>query len=162
MRRVLKLALAVATVAAVGAGTAEAQASGNINAKATVLSALSITGTDLDFANVAPTQTKAIAAASGGTFTVTGSAGAPVLVSFALPATLGTNVNVGTWTGLFNTVNNAGTAVALTVSAAPQARTISGVVGVGNLFIWVGATLTTVAATPGSYSAPVTLTVVYN
>jgi hypothetical protein len=124
-----------------------------------VLSALSVTGTDLAFGNVAPTQTKAVAAASGGTFTVTGSNSAPVSVGFTLPATLGANVNIGTWTGLSNTINNSGTASALTVSGAAQSRTLS---ASGSLYIWIGATLSTAAATPGSYSAPVTLTVSYN
>jgi hypothetical protein len=159
MRKSLQLALLVAAFALGRSIEGEAQTSGSINATATVLSALSVTGTDLAFGNVAPTQTKVVAPASGGTFTVTGSNSAPVGVSFTLPATLGTNVNIGTWTGLSNTVNNSGTASALTVSGASQSRTLS---ASGSLYIWVGATLTTAAATPGSYSAPVTLTVVYN
>jgi hypothetical protein len=151
--------LLVAAVATSGA----AQTSGSIQATATVLSALTVAGTtNLAFGNVAPTQTKTVAPAAGGLFTVGGSAAAPVLVSFTLPATLGANVAIGTWQGLANTVNNAGTATALTVSAVPQARTIGGVVGTGNLFVWVGATLTTTAAAPAAYTAPVTLTVIYN
>lgn len=159
MRTSLQLALLVAAIAVAGTIPAEAQTSGSINATATVLSALSVTGTDLDFGNVAPTQTKAVAAASGGTFTVTGSNSAPVSLSFTLPATLGANVAIGTWTGLSNTVNNSATASALTVSGTSQSRTLS---GSGSLYIWVGATLTTAAATPGSYSGPVTLTLSYN
>ncbi|MBA3659379.1 MAG: hypothetical protein H0W67_07270 [Gemmatimonadales bacterium] len=136
-----------------------AQTSGAINVTATVLSALSVTGTNLAFGNVAPTQTKTVSAATGGTFTVSGAASAPVAVLFTLPTTMGANVAVGTWTGLSNTLNNSGTAAALTVSATPQSLAIG---AGGNLYVWVGATLTTTAATPGSYSAPVTLTVVYN
>ena len=159
MRKSLQVALLVTAFAVGRTIDGAAQTSGSINATATVLSALSVTGTDLAFGNVAPTQTKAVAAASGGTFTVTGSNSAPVSVSFTLPATLGANVNIGTWTGLSNTVNNSGTASALTVSGAAQSRTLS---ASGSLYIWIGATLTTAAATPGSYSAPVTLTVSYN
>ena len=158
MRHSLKAALTLMTVLVAGVATAEAQA-GSINATATVLSALSVTGTDLAFGNVAPTQVKAVAAASGGTFHVTGSNTASVSLAFTLPATLGVNVNVGTWTGLSNTVNNSGTAAALTVSGVAQNRTLS---GSGDLYLWIGATLTTAAATPGSYTAPVTLTVTYN
>jgi hypothetical protein len=158
MRHSLKVALTLMTALAANVATAEAQ-SGSINATATVLSALSVTGTDLAFGNVAPTQVKAVTAASGGTFQVTGSNSASVNLAFTLPATLGVNVSVGTWTGLSNTVNNAGTAVALTVSGTPQTRTLS---GTGSLYLWIGATLTTAAATPGSYTAPVTLTVTYN
>jgi hypothetical protein len=159
MRKPLQLALLIAAFAIGYTARTEAQTSGSINATATVLSALSVTGTDLAFGNVAPTQTKAVAAASGGTFTVTGSNSAPVSVSFTLPATLGTNVSIGSWTGLSSTVNNSGSASALTVSGAAQSRTLS---DSGSLYIWVGATLTTAAATPGVYSAPVTLTVSYN
>ncbi len=159
MRYSLKLALVIAVAGMSGVSTARAQTSGSINATATVLSALSVTGTNLAFGNVAPTQTKTIGAPAGGTFTVAGAASAPVAVSFTLPTTLGTNVAVGTWTGLSNTLNNSGTAAALTVSATPQSLAIG---AGGNLYVWVGATLTTTAATPGSYSAPVTLTVVYN
>ncbi len=160
MRKSLKFAVALMATAVAGATTMEAQTSGNIQATATVLSALTVAGTtNLAFGNVAPTQTKTVAPAAGGLFTVGGSAAAPVLVSFTLPATLGANVAVGTWTGLSNTVNNAGTASALTVSAVPQALAIG---GTANLFVWVGATLTTTAAAPAAYTAPVTLTVVYN
>jgi hypothetical protein len=158
MRHSLKVALTLLAALSASVATAEAQA-GSINATATVLSALSVTGTDLAFGNVAPTQVKAVAAASGGTFHVTGSNTAPVSLAFTLPATLGVNVNVGTWTGLSNTVNNSGTAAALTVSGAAQNRTLS---GSGDLYLWIGATLTTAAATPGAYTAPVTLTVTYN
>jgi hypothetical protein len=159
MRKSLQLALIVTALATGRTIEGEAQTSGSINATATVLSALSVTGTDLAFGNVAPTQTKAVAAASGGTFNVTGSNLAPVSVSFTLPASLGANVNIGTWTGLSNIVNNSGTASSLTVSGAPQSLTLS---ATGSLYLWIGATLSTAAATPGSYSAPVTLTVSYN
>jgi hypothetical protein len=159
MRKSLQLALLVTALTAARTIEGGAQTSGSINATATVLSALSVTGTDLAFGNVAPTQTKAVAAASGGTFTVTGSNSAPVSLSFTLPASLGPNVSIGTWTGLSNTVNDPGTASALTVSGAAQSRTLS---SSGSLYVWVGATLTTASATPGSYSAPVTLTVSYN
>ena len=158
MRCSLKVVLTVLTAFAASSASVEAQ-SGSINATATVLSALSVTGTDLAFGNVAPTQVKTVAAASGGTFQVTGSNSAPVSLAFTLPATLGANVSIGTWTGLSNTINDSGTASALTVSGTPQNRTLS---GSGNLYLWIGAMLTTAAATPGSYTAPVTLTVTYN
>ena len=159
MRNSLKLALALVAIGAGIASTAGAQTSGSINATATVLSALSVTGTNLAFGNIAPTQTKTVAAPAGGTFNVAGANSAPVAVSFTLPGTLGTNVAIGTWTGLSNTANNSGTAAALAVSGAAQNLSLS---GTGQLFVWVGATLTTTGATPGAYSAPVTMTVVYN
>ncbi len=158
MRRSLSLVVALA---AVGAGSAEAQGtSGSINATAQVVAALTVNGTDLVFGNIAPTSFKTVAPASGGTFTVTGAASQPVSVSFALPTTLGNAaVAIGTWTGLSNTSNSTAGASALTPSAGAQTLSLS---GTGSLYLWVGATVTTTAASVGTYSAPVTLTVVYN
>ena len=86
MRRSLSLVVALAAVAA---GSVNAQGtSGSINATASVVAALSVTGADLVFSNIAPTSFKTVAPASGGTFTVTGAASQPVSVSFTLPATL--------------------------------------------------------------------------
>ncbi|HJP57473.1 MAG TPA: hypothetical protein VJ847_10635 [Gemmatimonadales bacterium] len=158
MRRTLSLVVALA---AVGVGSASAQGtSGSINATAQVVAALTVNGTDLVFGNIAPTSFKTVAPASGGTFTVTGAASQPVSVSFALPANLGNAaVAIGSWTGLSNTSNTTAGAAALTPSASAQTLSLS---GTGSLYLWVGATVTTTAASVGSYSAPVTLTVVYN
>ncbi len=158
MRRSLTLALALVAVAA---GSASAQGTtGSINATASVVAALTVSGTNLVFGNVAPTSFKTIAPASGGTFTVTGAASRPVSVSFGLPTTLGAaSVAIGTWTGLSNTANTTVGASALTPSASAQTLSLS---GTGNLYVWVGATVTTTAAPVGGYTAPVTMTVVYN
>ena len=158
MRRTLSLVVALA---AVGVCSASAQGpSGSINATAQVVAALTVNGTDLVFGNIAPTSFKTVAPASGGTFTVTGAASQPVSVSFALPATLGNAAGaIGSWTGLSNTSNTTAGAAALTPSASAQTLSLS---GTGSLYLWVGATVTTTAASVGSYSAPVTLTVVYN
>ena len=158
MRRTLSLVVALA---AVGVGSASAQGtSGSFNATAQVVAALPVNGTDLVFGNIAPTSFKTVAPASGGTFTVTGAASQPVSVSFALPANLGNAaVAIGSWTGLSNTSNTTAGAAALTPSASAQTLSLS---GTGSLYLWVGATVTTTAASVGSYSAPVTLTVVYN
>ena len=158
MRRSFSLVL---TLAALAAGSVHAQGtSGSINATASVVAALSVTGTNLAFGNVAPTSFKTIAPASGGTFTVTGAASQPVSVSFALPANLGNAaVVIGSWTGLSNTANITAGAAAITPQASAQTLSLS---GTGNLYLWIGATVTTTAAAVGSYTAPVTLTVVYN
>ena len=158
MRRTLSLVVALA---AVGVGSASAQGtSGSINATAQVVAALTVNGTDLVFGNIAPTSFKTVAPASGGTFTVTGAASQPVSVSFALPANLGNAaVAIGSWTGLSNTSNTTAGAAARTPSASAQTLSRR---GTGSLYRWVGATVTTTAASVGSYSAPVTLTVVYN
>ena len=158
MRRSLSLVVALAAVAA---GSVNAQGtSGSINATASVVAALSVTGTDLVFGNIAPTSFKTVAPATGGTFTVTGAASQPVSVSFALPATLGNAaVAIGSWTGLSNTSNTTAGASGITPQASTQTLSLS---GAGDLYLWVGATVTTTAAPVGSYTAPVTLTVVYN
>jgi len=158
MRRSLSLVVALAAVAA---GSVNAQGtSGSINATASVVAALSVTGTDLVFGNIAPTSFKTVAPATGGTFTVTGAASQPVSVSFALPATLGNAaVAIGSWTGLSNTSNTTAGASGITPQASAQTLSLS---GAGDLYLWVGATVTTTAAPVGSYTAPVTLTVVYN
>jgi hypothetical protein len=158
MRRSLSLVVALAAVVA---GSASAQGtSGSINATASVVAALSVTGADLVFGNVAPTSFKTIAPAAGGTFTVTGAASQPVSVSFTLPVNLGNAaVAIGSWTGLSNTTSTTAGASAITPSAGAQTLSMS---GTGNLYLWVGATVTTTAAPVGSYTAPVTLTVVYN
>jgi hypothetical protein len=158
MRRSLSLVVALAAVAA---GSLNAQGtSGSINATASVVAALSVTGADLVFGNIAPTSFKTVAPASGGTFTVTGAASQPVSVSFTLPATLGNAaVAIGSWTGLSNTSNTTAGASGITPQASAQTLSLS---GTGNLYLWVGATVTTTAAPVGSYTAPVTLTVVYN
>ena len=158
MRRSLSLVVALAAVAA---GSVNAQGtSGSINATASVVAALSVTGADLVFGNIAPTSFKTVAPASGGTFTVTGAASQPVSVSFTLPATLGNAaVAIGSWTGLSNTANTTAGASGITPQASAQTLSLS---GTGDLYLWVGATVTTTAAPVGSYTAPVTLTVVYN
>ncbi len=161
MRRSLKLVLALVAVAAGGSSAVQAQGTtGAINATASVVAALSVAGTDLAFGNISPTSFKTVAPAAGGTFTVTGSASAPVSVTFGLPANLGNAaVVIGSWTGLTNTTNSTAGAASITPSASAQSLTLS---GTGNLYLWVGATVTTTAAPVAGYTAPVSLTVVYN
>ena len=132
-----------------------------MSARATVVSALTVAGTaDLAFGNVAQTSSKVVPAKNGGRFSVTGAASQPVSVSFALPVDLGNPaVAVGTWTGLRGTTPGAGAATAFVPAGPPATFTLS---AGGRLFFWIGATVTTTAAPVGSYSSPLTLTVVYN
>jgi hypothetical protein len=165
MRTSLSLALGLAA-SAVLAMPAHAQNSGSINAKANVLAAITVTGTDLDFGNVAQSQTKVIApdAATAGKFTIVGLNGAPVVMNFSsLPA----NVNnaglpLSAWQKMQNSANTTGSlsATPITVGSAFNG-TLS---GTGNNYVWVGATLSAGAAVaPGTYtsSTPITLQVVY-
>ena len=163
MRTSLKLSLALAAALGI-TSTAQAQTSQVINATATVLSAITITGTNLAFGNIAPTQTKTIAPAAGGTFVVTGAANSPVTVSLT---TLPTNINsaalaLGSWTGLHGQSNLPASGAAFVPSTSfSTAATLS---ATGLYHMWIGATLTATAATPGSYTSatPITIQVVYN
>nr|MBA2626531.1 hypothetical protein [Gemmatimonadales bacterium] len=83
----------------------------------------------------------------------------PVSVTFTLPATLAhPTLPLSAWTGLVNTTPSSNSAVAFAPSAVP--RTLSA--GSGRLYLWVGATLTALSTPSGNYTAPVTITVVYN
>ena len=143
------------------AGTAGAQ---TINVTANVQVPITVTGAqDLDFGNVIQGVPSTIAAASAqaGRFDVTGSPSTPVSLSFALPANLvsgGNNLPIGSWTGTHNTTNSpAGTG--FTPSGAATVATTS---GTGNLFVFVGATVSPAPAQAlGLYTGTVTLTVVY-
>lgn len=161
MRTSLKLSLAVAGAALGLATTAHAQTSGSINATATVLTQLVVTGTDLAFGNIAQTQTKTIAAsgAAAGKFNVKGASGASVTLSFtAVPASLGTGLALGSWTGVHGLTQGGGTSFTPSTSFTQAVNLDAS----GDYFVWVGATLTATGAAPGSYSAPVTLQVIYN
>lgn len=163
MRNSVKVALAVLSLTMGGAVAAQAQAvsgTGSANVTATVLSAITVTGTDLSFGNVAPTQTKTIAPAAGGLFTISASPAASLSLTWNFPTNLGNAaVTVGSWTALANTQNNSATATALTTTGT-QTRSTDGTTGA--LYIWLGGTLQTTAAPTGTYSAPVTLNLVYN
>ncbi|HEU4699451.1 MAG TPA: DUF4402 domain-containing protein [Gemmatimonadales bacterium] len=163
MRNSVKVALAVLAFTMGGAVVAQAQAtsgSGTLSVSANVLSAITVTGNDLVFGNVAPTQTKTIAAANGGRFDITASPSSQVSVTFDLPADLGDpKVYVDTWTALTNTTNDpvTGASALSTATAAPVS-----VSATGNAYVWLGGTLHTAGATPGSYSGTVTLNLTYN
>jgi hypothetical protein len=163
MRNSVKVALAVLSLSIGGTVAAQAQAvsgSGSANVTATVLSAITVTGTDLAFGNVAPTQTKTIAPASGGRFTIQASPASSLSLTWGFPTNLGNAaVTVGSWTALSNTQNNAATAAALSTSGT-QSLSTDGTTGA--LYLWLGGTLQTTSAPVATYTAPVTLSLVYN
>lgn len=161
MRNALKVGLALVALTGMQAMPVLAQTSGSVNATATVLAAITVTGnTGLLYGNVTPTQTKTLALAGGGKYTVTGGNLAQVGLTFTLPTDLGDPaVAIGSWTGGSNVVDNTATSTAFTPSASSTTRVLS---ATGGLFVYIGATLTTTAAPTGSYTAPVTMTVIYN
>lgn len=162
MRTSLTLVLLLFLAASPAAARLRAQSSGAAFTRARVLAAIAVSGgNDLDFGLVAATQTKTIAAKSGGRFSVLGRANTPVLITFTqLPSALGPNLALSTWAGLRNTSPGSGGATAFTpVAGGTLTATLS---NIGRYYLWLGATLTATNATPGSYSVPVVITVVYN
>lgn len=143
------------------AGTAGAQ---TINVTATVQVPITVTGAqDLNFGNVVQgvPSTIAATAAAAGRFDVTGSPSTGVSMSFALPANLTSGANnlpIGSWTGNWNTTSTP-TGTGFVPSGGNTAATTS---ATGNLFVFVGATVSPAAAQVlGNYAGTVTLTVIY-
>jgi hypothetical protein len=162
--RVLPVLSAITAVTlSLGAATANAQSS-NIQATATVLTAITVTGTDLAFGNVTPGVNKTIAITDAGTgkFTVTKAAASSVSLSFTLPTNLvsgGNNLPIGTWTGGFNnTADVPASATTFTPSATPTVVPSGG----ASLWVYVGATVSPGAAqAAGSYAGTVTMSIAY-
>ena len=157
--------LSALTAATLSFGTASLHAqSATIQATATVLSAITVTGTNLAFGNVTPgvNKTVLITDAGAGQFTVTKAAATSVALTFTLPTNLTSGANnlpIGTWTaGWNNTANSAAGATGFTPSAS--ATTVPS--GGANLWVWVGATVSPAAAqVAGSYTGNVSMQVVY-
>ncbi len=139
---------------------AAAQTSGSATMTGTVLSAITISGSDLGFGNVLPTDSRRVAAPMGGRFVITMAASAPVTIAYSFPAALGPGVVLGAWELLSNTLSDPASAQAITVSSGTGS--FGATSATGALYLWVGATVTTTNAGIGSYSQPITLTVTYN
>jgi hypothetical protein len=169
MSTISKATFALALIAGLATATAHAQNSDFITARATVLTPLSVVGdADLDFGNVFPgvPATVAVSDPTAGHFTVNGADNGGVDVTFALPTDLSSGANllpIASWTGVHNTTNSAAGGTAFTPSAAVEVSRLSTGATPGELYVFVGATVTPVATQPaGVYTAPVTMTVVYN
>jgi hypothetical protein len=158
----------VAGLSVFGLATASAQTnSATINATAVVLSPITVTGAvPLDFGNVTPGVAKTIAVtqAGAGRFNVTNQANSNLSLTFVLPINLTSGANnlpIGTWTGHHNFVNSPSTGTNFTPSAAAT-NIPANVANVGNLYVFVGGTVTPAAAqAAGTYTGTVGMTVVY-
>jgi hypothetical protein len=155
----------IALVTLTTAATASAQ-SANINATATVLQPLTVAGVrDLAFGNVYPgvNKTTAYSAATGGKFSLIGTAAAQVSISFTLPTSLTSGANtlpIGTWTGCYNTADATSGCTAFTPSSSSTTANLAPVGG--TLYVFVGATITPAGnQVPGSYTAQVTMNAAY-
>lgn len=165
MRSTIRTSAILATLLGLTATAGQAQ-SANITATATVYTAMTVTGVRaLDFGNVFPGVAKsiAVAAATSGQFNLTGQNSANVNLTFTLPTDLvsgANNLPIGTWTGYHNTSASASAGgTAFTPSAAATATAFS---GTGQLFVYVGGTVTPGASqAAGTYTGTVTLTAAY-
>jgi hypothetical protein len=165
MRTITKVVVGLASVALLATATAQAQSqTGSVSALANVQQPINVVGAvDLDFGNVFPgvNKTVAVTGATAGRFDVAGQASAPVLISFVLPANLTGpgNLAIGTWTGHHNTSNAPTGGTNFTPSAATTNSTLN---GSGNLWVFVGATVSpTTNQAAGAYSGTVQMTVTY-
>jgi hypothetical protein len=139
--------------------------SANINAVANVFQAITVTGAQtLDFGNVFPGVNKTIPVTAGtaGRFDLTGQGSAPVQLTFTLPINLtssGNNLPIGTWTGCTNPTNTTASCTGFTPSGTATASAFG---APGNLFVFVGATVSPGAGqAAGTYTGTVTLTANY-
>jgi hypothetical protein len=165
MKKVIRPILLAAVV---GLMTTEAQGqtqTATILASATVMQPINVIGAvNLAFGSVFPgvARTVGVNAAGAGRFDVTGQPSAPVFVSFVLPANLTSGANtltIGSWTGHQNPVNNPTTGTNFTPSAAMTTATFS---GTGQLYVYIGATVTPVVSpAPGVYNGTIQITVTY-
>lgn len=165
MRKVLCPILCAAVIGLAATPVHGQTQTATINASATVMQPINVVGAvNLAFGSVFPgvARTVAVNAAGAGRFDVTGQASAPVFVSFVLPANLTSGANslpIGTWTGHANTVNNPTTGSSFTPSAALTSATFS---GTGQLFVFVGATVTPATnQAAGVYNGTIQITVTY-
>lgn len=165
MRTSLRLA-SVAAAMTLFVSPLAAQNSGDIFATATVLSSISVNGTNLDFGNVAQSQVKTVApnGVGAGAFTVLGAASTPVVLSFgSLPADVNSaDLPLSAWQYMHADVNST---ASLGAAGITVGNTFTGTLNAsGNYYVWVGATVTASAtAAPGNYTSttPITLQVVY-
>jgi hypothetical protein len=165
MKKILGgVVMAAALVAVANRAEAQSSASGNINATATVTGALTATPVAaLDFGFVVPGTPKAVATsdATAGVMQFNGTAGAQVNVTFtSLPANLsdGTNdLSIGSYTAA-----TAATQAGAQTSFAPAGGTLVNLSGAGEIFVFVGATVSPLAAQPaGAYSGTITVQAAY-
>lgn len=166
---VSKFVLALLLLA--GVSGAEAQEVGIIQAVATVVSSMSVQGShDLDFGAVTPGVPKSIDKATvgyAGEWQVTGASLAEVSVIFDLPPALSHVSSGSTMPVSFNSTaasfdDGSGSQIAPTGVINPNGPNVLNLGGSGELWIWIGGTVTpAVSQTGGDYSADITMTVTY-
>lgn len=144
-----------------------AQNNADIAANASVQSPITVdSGNDLEFGDVFPGVAKSVARtdAEAGSFTISGQASTTVFLNFDLPTTLVDGANnlpiafSDTDAGR-NTANTQGSAT----SFDPNVETSTALSAGGDLYVWIGGTVTpSIAQVAGTYTADITLTVTYD
>lgn len=168
----LKLVVVFTAVMAVAAPPIYAQERGTIQALATVVSSLSVIGTNnLQFGTVTPGVNKSVDKATvgfAGEWEVTGTANAEVSVDFTLPDSLVTQDSLAFLRVAFNNTDvsyDDGTGTGQTNPAGILDPNGPNVLNIGNsatLMFWIGGTvLPRISQTGGDYAADVVLTVAY-
>lgn len=155
------MVLALATVAT----QAHAQ-SAQIGARATVQQALTITAVDsLLFGAAFPGTTRTVLAsdAASGSWHLVGAANAEVTLTFTLPAnlTFGANnlpVTFGATAAGYNTANSRAGLSTFNPSAVTLTRLHN---TTGNLYVFIGGSVSPVAQPAGNYTAAITLATAY-
>ncbi len=137
-----------------------AQASAATTMTGTIVGVITVSGSDLAFGTLLATQSKRVAAAAGGRFTIALSTNTPVTISYSLPASLAPAVALGAWELLSNTINDPSTAQVVPAPSLTGSFTASS--STGTIYLWIGATVGTTNAAVGSYSRPITVTITYN
>lgn len=158
-------------LAIVCTGGVAAQERASIQALATVVSSLSINGTnDLQFGTVTPGVSKAVDKSSvgfAGEWSVTGASNAEISMDFTLPTQLSTSNSLGLLDISFRPTdasysNGLGSQSSPTGVLNPNGPSAQRVGAGGQMFIWIGGVVyPRISQTGGDYSAEIMLTVAY-
>jgi len=150
----------------------QAQETAMIQATATVISSMTVQGTNgLAFGAVTPGVNKSVdkaTAGQAGEWRVTGNPGAEVTLAFALPTNLDHATDPATMPISFSSTDASyedGTGGGQSAPAAaidPSVTSTVNIAGDGSLWVWIGGTVApSVSETAGNYSGDITLTVTY-
>lgn len=149
-------------------GYAQTEANSTVNATGDVLEAVAISGTNLQFGEIIPGIENSISPttdASSAQFDITGAAGKEVQATFTLPTEL---TGPGNALSLTFSSTSAAHAQASTEQGTattfdPSTGVTTTLSGTGALFLWLGGSVTAphTGQTAGSYTADITLQVVY-
>lgn len=172
MKKQIGMVLVALIIGMLAAVPASAQESAIIQATASVISSMTVQGTNgLAFGAVTPGIPKAVdktTAGTAGEWRVTGAPNAEITLDFVLPlnlnhATLGSTMPI-----TFSSTDAAyedGTGGGQAAPAAqidPSVQTTANIAADGTFWVWIGGTVApSVSETSGSYSGDITLTITY-